>query len=98
MQAIEFEKIAAEITLKNKINSVQQEIDSYENQIGIADTMVSDYTVLLKGEERKFEIGESSLFLINSRESKLIENQLKVIRLENLLLISKGKLFNVLGV
>ncbi len=97
LQAIDFDKQAKSLALKNKLNTVQQEINSYQNQISIADSIVSDYIILLKGEERKFDIGESSLFLINSRESKLIENKLKVIELENSLLIAKGKLFNTLG-
>ena len=96
LKAINFEKQATKLSLKNKLNSVNQEIISYENQITIINTIVSDYVILLKGEERKFEIGESSLFLINSRESKLIENQLKEIKLENSLFETKGKLFNVL--
>ena len=33
-------------------------------------------------EERKFTVGESSLFLINSRESKLIEARLKAIEID----------------
>jgi len=98
LQAIDFDRQATSLGLKNKLNTVKQEISSYQSQIAIADNIVSDYTILLKGEERKFEIGESSLFLINSRESKLIENKLKLIELENSLLNSKGKLFNVLGV
>lgn len=97
LQAIDFDRQATSLGLKNKLNTVKQEISSYQSQIAIADNIVSDYTILLKGEERKFEIGESSLFLINSRESKLIENKLKLIELENSLLNSKGKLFNVLG-
>ena len=98
LQAVNFERETQAVTLQNKLNAVKNEIDSYENQIAIASTIVSDYSILLKGEERKFEIGESSLFLINSRESKLIENKLKAIEFENLLLQSKGKLFNVLGI
>lgn len=39
--------------------------------------MVENYEKLLAAEERKFSFGESSLFLINTRESKLIEAQLK---------------------
>lgn len=98
LQAIGFDKQATSLVLKNKLNTIQQEINSYQNQITLANVIVSDYTILLKGEERKFEIGESSLFLINSRESKLIENKLKVIELENSLLNSKGRLFNTFGI
>ena len=43
--------------------------------------MVSDYQTLFAGEQQKFEAGESSLFLVNSRESKLIEGLLKAIEL-----------------
>lgn len=98
LQALAYDRQATTLRIKNKLNSVQQEIRSYQNQITLADTMVSDYSVLLKGEERKFDIRESSLFLINAREAKLIENKLKVIELENALLKAKGKLFNTLGI
>jgi len=37
---------------------------------------------LLQAEQRKFEVGESSIFLINSREQKLIETQLKFNKLQ----------------
>jgi len=48
----------------------------------------------LKAEERKFQLGESSLFLVNSRESKLIDGQLKAIALQNKYFTTKAKLFN----
>ena len=51
--------------------------------------------MLLKGEERKFELGESSLFVINSREAKLIESQVKDIVLENELLGAKSELYKI---
>jgi outer membrane protein TolC len=36
---------------------------------------------LLQGEKRKFEEGESSLFLVNSRETSLITAEIKLISL-----------------
>lgn len=98
LQSINFDKQILLLSLKNKINSTNEEIFSYENQISILKNMVNDYEILLRGEERKFEIGESSLFLINARESKLIESKLKLVDLKNFLLNSKGKLFNILAV
>jgi outer membrane protein TolC len=44
--------------------------------------MVNNYEQLRNGEIQKFEAGESSIFLINSRESKLIEAQAKLIDLQ----------------
>ena len=59
--------------------------------------MVEDYSKLLKAEERKFQVGESSIFLVNSRESKLIDSRLKAIELENKLFLSKANLVNILA-
>jgi len=42
-------------------------------------------------------LGESSLFLVNSRESKLIDAKLKAIDIENSFFKTKANLFNVLA-
>ncbi len=92
LQDINFELATTEVTLKNKINSNLQEIESYNNQHIILLDLVEDYKALIQGEERKFEIGEGSLFLVNYREVKLIENELKRIDAEYQLLCSKSNL------
>lgn len=92
LQDINFELATTEVTLKNKINSNLQEIESYNNQHIILLDLVEDYKALIQGEERKFEIGEGSLFLVNYREVKLIENELKRIDAEYQLLSSKSNL------
>ncbi|MDT0558425.1 TolC family protein [Ichthyenterobacterium sp. W332] len=94
MQATEFEIDATRVSLNNKINSINQEIESYDIQSNLTTDIVSDYQKLLTAEERKFTVGESSLFLINSRESKLIEARLKAIEIDYKLFNSKAKLFN----
>ena len=53
--------------------------------------------MLLSAEERKFFLGESSIFLVNSRESKLIDSQLKAISVLNDYLNSKVILVNTLA-
>ncbi len=69
--------------LENKIKSQQQEIVSLEKQQEYNDKLVKDYTKLLNAEDRLFEMGESSLFIINSRENSLVSSQLNEIALEN---------------
>ena len=64
----------------------------------ITTQMVLDYERMLQAEERKFQLGESSLFLVNSRESKLIDGQLKAIEIQNKFFSTKAKLFNSLAV
>lgn len=94
----EFEIDATRVTLQNKINGLKQELDSYVAQNEITAQMVADYQLMLRAEERKFQLGESSLFLVNSRESKLIEGQLKAIEIQNKFFNTKAKLFNSLAV
>lgn len=93
LQDAKFENEATKVTIKNKVNAVQQEIASFGVQSDYLTNMVKDYGVLLKAEERKFFLGESSLFLVNYREVKLIETKLKAIDLENKFFKSKANLF-----
>ena len=71
---------------------------SPQEQEEIIQNIVTDYKVLLSGEERKFFLGESSLFLINSREQSLITSQLKENEITVKRLSAVAKLFNVLGI
>jgi outer membrane protein TolC len=67
--------------LNAKISSYANEVKNYRQQIDIANQNINNYQRLLRGEEAKYGNGESSLFLINSRENKLIEAQQKEIDL-----------------
>ena len=67
--------------LDAKISTYANEVLNYRQQIAIANQNINNYQRLLQGEEAKYGNGESSLFLINSRENKLIEAQQKVIEL-----------------
>ncbi|MFG6687393.1 TolC family protein [Mariniflexile sp. HNIBRBA6329] len=93
----ELEINSTRVALKNKIDAVNQELDSYILQNNYIETIVKDYRTMLTAEERKLFLGESSLFLVNSRESKLIDVKLKAIQLENDFLSTKANLFNILS-
>ena len=93
----QFEFDNAEIQIRNKVLAIYNELDSFQNQNILIDNIVTDYSTLLAAEERKFSFGESSLFLINSRESKLIDAQLKQIEVQNKFFTTKAKLFNSLA-
>lgn len=96
LEAIQWEQEATRLSLQNKQKAIVEKIEAYEKQLLITEVLLTDYNTLLKGEERKFNAGESSLFMINSRESKLIENQLKAIALENSFLQAKSELFLIM--
>lgn len=76
---LQFERIQ----LENKVKAQQQEIISLKKQLNYTNSLVSDYDSMLKGEDRLFEIGESSLFVINSRENSLVSAQINNIAMEN---------------
>lgn len=69
--------------LENKLKSQQQEIASLQIQKEYNIKLVQDFSTLLSAEERLFTMGESSLFVINSRENTLVSSQLNAIALEN---------------
>lgn len=69
--------------LENKLKSQQQEIISLQKQQEYNNQLVTDFKKLLTSEDRLFNMGESSLFLINSRENALVTSQLNEIALEN---------------
>jgi outer membrane protein TolC len=69
--------------LENKLKSQQQEIISLQIQQEYNTKLVRDFSTLLSAEDRLFNMGESSLFLINSRENTLVSSQLNAIVLEN---------------
>ena len=83
VQYTEFTLASEQIQLKNKIEAQQFEITSLEKQININTKLVDQYNTMLNGEERLFSLGESSLFLINSRENNLVLAQINVLQLEN---------------
>ncbi|MBT8311589.1 MAG: TolC family protein [Flavobacteriaceae bacterium] len=94
----QFEFDNAEVEIRNKIRAIYRELDSFESQNQLITSIVSDYNTLLAAEERKFSFGESSLFLINSRESKLIEAELKRNQVQNKYFSAKAKLFRSLAI
>ena len=56
-----------------KWENYKNDLQNLDNQIKLYRGMEENSSSLLKGEEIKFSAGESSLFLVNSREQKLLE-------------------------
>jgi len=67
--------------IKNKINALLQQLQTNEEQLVLQREVRDNYQLLLEAENVKFRIGESSIFLLNSREQKLIETELKLAKL-----------------
>ncbi len=98
-----------------KINQLRQELNArmqalleiqsnFEDIIGEYNTLINDFRRLLQAERTLFEMGESSLFLVNTRENRLLSAQITYINLQysafkNLLNLAKtsGDLEGSLG-
>jgi outer membrane protein TolC len=66
---------------ENKIRNYYNEANLLQVQIKSVQSAYNGYQTLFKAENLKFYNGESSLFLVNSRESKLIETAEKLVNL-----------------
>lgn len=67
------------------INEIQTHYNTMlvlQGQIKLQDEMLINATALRNGEQDLFDIGESSLFLINTREMNLISNKVKLFELK----------------
>ncbi len=71
-----------QLELANKVREAFNDLLNIQEQVRLYADIVDNYDRLLQAEYRKFAIGESSIFLINSREQKLIEAQLKLAELQ----------------
>ncbi|MCB0374048.1 MAG: TolC family protein, partial [Muricauda sp.] len=98
LQDAELERDNAQLEIQNKVIALYNELDSYTRQNQLIGDIVKDYSILLSAEERKFSFGESSLFLINSRESKLIDAYLKQNEMQNKFYYTKAQLFKSLAI
>lgn len=92
LQDLEYDILNEKNTLFNKIKNITMEINGYQRQNKISQSLVNDYKRIVQSEERKFSLGEGSLFLVNYREVKLIEAQIKNVHTQYHYLKSKAKL------
>ncbi len=77
-QSTGFELTLARREIMNDVYSAYNDVKNFERQLKIQQDAAQNQALLTKAEQRKFDIGESTLFLINSRESKLIDMKIKV--------------------
>jgi outer membrane protein TolC len=63
--------------LSAKLNTNFIKYNNYQSQRNLYREMYRNYQTLFQAEVSRFDLGESSVFLVNSREIKLIEAELK---------------------
>ncbi|MBL7725453.1 MAG: TolC family protein [Chitinophagaceae bacterium] len=88
-----------QLQIENKVKSYYNELVTLKSQIVLQEKAYKNYYALQRGEEIRFQAGESSLFLINVRENKTLEAlqklqelKAKFFKTENLLQWAAGNL------
>lgn len=72
-----YERQQSQRTIVNQVANIYNVLQSYRQQLALQAQTIASQRLLLQAELQKFELGESTIFLINARESKLIDLRLK---------------------
>jgi outer membrane protein TolC len=83
---LSFKRKAQETKLQQTLNELSALLD----QVTLFTSAIRNYQTMLRAEEDRFANGESSMFLVNSRQQKLVEAQTKAVELS-------GKYFKTLA-
>ena len=62
-----------QLEVETKVKSYYNELTTLKSQVALQENALKNYLTLQRGEEIRFQAGESSLFLINARENKTLE-------------------------
>jgi outer membrane protein TolC len=77
-----FELQQKQLSIRNKARQYENTFENIAQQLETYQNIVTQYESLLIAELRKFEIGESSIFLINYRQMTLVNARMKYIELQ----------------
>lgn len=83
IEQIRLEQLNKQVQIYNKVKAYYTEWRQTRAQLSMQNNLVANTIALQRGEETRFFNGESSLFLINSRELKTIETTQKLIELKS---------------
>lgn len=79
----QFERSVVERRIENEINATYNQLMATTALMTQQNQMVSNYQRLLQGELLNLENGESDLFKINIQQEKLIQSQIKLLKLQS---------------
>jgi len=80
---VEFKRTQKSLEVSNKVQSYYNEWSTISQQVQVYTQAVVNYRRLADAEQIKFDIGESSIFLMNEREKKWVEAKQKLIKLQS---------------
>ena len=93
LKATSYQQEAKRRDLQVKVENYFNEVQNFALQTTTIEQMVANYTALLEVERIKFSIGESSVFMVNTRENQLLDAQMKLIKQQVTYLKSRTAFF-----
>jgi outer membrane protein TolC len=82
LQSMDFERNFTQLNLENKVRFHYNEVLNLQKQIRIYEDAYRNYVRLFDAEQLKFSLGETTLFLLNTRENKALEAYQKLLELK----------------
>lgn len=82
LQVTDLDRYFTQNTIENKVRFHYNEVLNLQKQISIYEQAVQNYQKLFEAEQLKFSLGETTLFLLNTRENKVLEASQKLLELK----------------
>lgn len=93
LKATSYQQEAKRRDLQIKVENYFNEVQNFALQTTTIEQLVANYATLLEVEKVKFSIGESSVFMVNTRETQLLDAQMKLIKQQVTYLKSRTSFF-----
>ena len=91
------DKIIAEANIAVKVKTYFNDMIALKEKIKLYNDAFIGYNTLLKAEITRLDTGESSLFLVNARQNKVIEAQQKLVELKTKFLEYNASIYFIAG-
>lgn len=82
IKTTELDRSFTELNIENKVRFHYNEVLNLQKQISIYEAAYRNYVKLFEAEKLKFSLGETTLFLLNTRETRVLEAQQKLLELK----------------
>jgi outer membrane protein TolC len=92
VQNMNLEIQETELEIENKIRYHYNELTNLQQQSGYLQNAYSNYTQLFKAEELKFSLGETTLFLLNTRQNQLLSSRQKLLEVKAKFFLAQASL------
>ena len=81
IRSTQLEQDFTRLNIENKIKYHYTEVQNLREQVEIFERAYRNYMLLLEAEKLRFSLGETTLFLLNTRENKALETLQKLLEL-----------------